>query len=106
MKFSIGKIELQKGLSRIQAIVEKRNSMPILANVLMEAKGQGDEGSLHLAATDLEVGIRGSYSASVITEGGLTASAKKLYEIVRELPEEILMEAKGQGDEGSLHHVR
>ena len=77
MKFSIEKHELRKGLSRIQAIVEKRNSMPILANVLMEATGKAESGSLELAATDLEVGIRGSYTADVASEGGLTASYEK-----------------------------
>jgi DNA polymerase-3 subunit beta len=86
MKLSIAKHELQKGLARIQAIVEKRNSMPILANVLLRA--QPKPGSLELAATDLEVGIRGAHSAEVAKEGGVTVSARKLYEIVRELPDE------------------
>jgi DNA polymerase-3 subunit beta len=90
MKLTIGKGELLTGLTRIQSIVDKRNSMPILANVLLEAKAgkKGAPGALHLAATDLEVGIRGSHEAQVDTEGSLTASAKKLFEIVRELPEE------------------
>jgi DNA polymerase-3 subunit beta len=90
MKLSITKNELQRGLTRIQAIVEKRNSMPILANVLLEAKGKGSEASLRLAATDLEVGIQGLHTADVKKEGGLTVSAKKLYEIVRELPDETV----------------
>jgi DNA polymerase-3 subunit beta len=88
MKFSIEKNELQKGLARIQAIVEKRNSMPILANVLLEASKKGKNSQLQLSATDLEVGIRGVYDAKVEAAGGVTASAKKLFEIVRELPEE------------------
>jgi DNA polymerase-3 subunit beta len=88
MKLSIARSDLLKGLARIQAIVEKRNSMPILANVLLEATGKGNEGRLLLAATDLEVGIRGSHAAKVKATGGLTVSAKKLYEIVRELPDE------------------
>ena len=50
MKLSIAKAELQKGLARIQSIVEKRNTMPILANVLLEARKQGREGMLDLAA--------------------------------------------------------
>lgn len=87
MKLSITKHELLRGLTRIQAIVEKRNSMPILANVLLEAEDSG-KGSLRLAATDLEVGMQGLYEASVAKAGGLTVSAKKLYEIVRELPDE------------------
>jgi len=95
MKLQIAKSELQKGLGRIQAIVEKRNSMPILANVLLEAeKGSGGEGVLRLAATDLEVGLRGQHTANVEKAGGLTVSAKKLFEIVRELPDEdIALEA-------------
>jgi len=88
MKLSIPKNELQQGLARIQAIVEKRNSMPILANVLLEATGKGSKGSLRLAATDLEVGIQSTHPVDVGKTGDLTISAKKLYEIVRELPEE------------------
>jgi len=92
MKLSISKGELQTGLSRLQGIVEKRNSMPILANVLMRAKVKGNEFSL--AATDLEVGIQSSHDAKVKAGGGVTVSAKKLFEIVRELPdEEIFLEA-------------
>lgn len=86
MKLSISKSELQKGLSRIQSIVEKRNSMPILANVLLEA--HGEDGRLHLSATDLEVGIRGSHEASIQEPGSLTVAARKLFELVRELPDE------------------
>jgi DNA polymerase-3 subunit beta len=86
MKLTIPKGELQRGLARIQAIVEKRNSMPILANVLLETKRK--PGRLVLSATDLEVGIRSGHEAEVEAEGSVTVSARKLYEIVRELPEE------------------
>jgi len=88
MKFSIERSELQKGLGRIQAVVEKRNSMPILANVLVETRAEGDDSGLQLSATDLEVGIRSTHAATVEVPGGVTASAKKLFEIVRELPDE------------------
>ncbi len=84
MEFRIPKNELLKGLGRIQAIVEKRNTMPILANTLIEADGE----RIFISATDLDVGIRGSYPATVTTKGSITVSAKKLYEVVRELPEE------------------
>lgn len=95
MKLSINKGELLTGLSRLQGIVEKRNSMPILANVLISATVKGKEPEqLQLAATDLEVGIQSSHDAKVATAGGVTVSAKKLFEIVRELPdEEIHLEA-------------
>jgi len=90
MKLSIEKTDLQRGLARLQAIVEKRSSMPILANVLATATGKGDAGRLELAATDLEVGIRGSQPAKIAKPGALTVSARKLYDIVRELPEETI----------------
>ena len=75
MKLVITKAELIRGIARIQAIVEKRNSMPILANVLLEARGEGEEGELELAATDLEVGIRGLHPANVSKAGALTVSS-------------------------------
>ncbi len=90
MKLSITKSEFLRGLGRIQSIVEKRNSMPILANVLIEAPEKGKETKLVLAATDLEVGIRSLHTANVSESGGLTVSAKKLFEIIRELPDETI----------------
>ncbi len=86
MKLTIAKAELQRGLARIQSIVEKRNSMPILANALLEA----NDGKLEIAATDLEVGIRGAHEAEISQAGGLTVSAKKFFEIVRELPDDAV----------------
>jgi DNA polymerase III subunit beta len=88
MKFTITKTELQRGLARIQSIVEKRNTMPILANVLIEVAGTHDNSKLELSATDLEVGIRSAHPCVADGSGSVTASAKKLYEIVRELPDE------------------
>src|SRR5512145_1400363 len=97
MKLSIDKADLQRGLARLQAIVEKRSSMPILANVLVTASGKGETGRLELAATDLEVGIRGSHPARVAKAGAITVSARKLYDIVRELPDEpIQLDASAQ----------
>jgi len=88
MKFTIGKSELLRGVGRIQSLVEKRNTMPILANVLIDAQKSGKDGLLELAATDLEVGIRSTHAADVKNPGRLTVSAKKFYEILRELPDE------------------
>lgn len=88
MKLEIEKGDLQRGLGRLQAIVEKRNSMPILANVLLTTSGEGDQGRLELAATDLEVGIRGFQSAKVLKDGAISVSARKFYDIVRELANE------------------
>ena len=88
MKLSITKSELQKGLSRIQAVVEKRSSMPILSNVLLETEKTKDGGKLVLSATDLEVGLRSEHDVELETPGGITVAARKLFEIVRELPDE------------------
>ena len=91
MNFSIEKEAFLKGLARVQGIVEKKNTIPILANVLIEA--QTDQ--ILLTATDLEVGMKSSYPAKVITPGKITVSAKKIFEIIKELPEkEITFNAK------------
>jgi DNA polymerase-3 subunit beta len=83
MHFTIEKDVFLKGLSRIQGIVEKRNTIPILANVLLETK----DGVLTLTATDLEVGMRSSYPVTTKIQGKVTVAAKKLFEIIKELPE-------------------
>ncbi len=82
MKVRIGREELLTGLQRVQGVVEKRNTMPILSNILLEAKHDGAE----IVATDLEIGMRGLYKATVLAAGGVTISARKLYEIIKELP--------------------
>jgi DNA polymerase-3 subunit beta len=83
MKFSIDREELLRGLTRIQGIVERRGTLPILANALVEA---GPEG-VALSATDLEVGVVGTYPAEVGEPGRVTLGGRKLYEIARELEE-------------------
>lgn len=81
MKLSIARDELLTGLQRVQGVVEKRNTMPVLSNVLLEAKTEG----LEIVATDLEIMMRGFYKASVKEPGAVTLSARKLYEILKEL---------------------
>ena len=81
MKLRMGRVELLTGLQRVQGVVEKRNTMPILSNILIEAKQEGVE----IVATDLEIGMRGHYKATVEKPGGITVSARKLYEIIKEL---------------------
>ncbi len=65
-----------------QSIVERRNTMPILANALIDAQ----KSKIQLTATDLEVGVRGEVEGEIVKPGTLTVNAKKLYEIVREIP--------------------
>lgn len=83
MKFIIEKTDFLKTLQRVQGIVEKRNTMPILSNVLLEA----DSGKVNFVATDLEVFIKDSSKADVKDNGTVTVNARKLFEIVKELPE-------------------
>jgi DNA polymerase-3 subunit beta len=71
-----------KGLQMVQNIVEPRQTLPILANVLLET----EEGTVRVTATDLEVGARVSVPARVVGKGAITVSARKLAEIVKELP--------------------
>ena len=85
MELTVRKTELLKELQLFQGIVERKNTIPILANVLIDAV-EGAE-SVRLAATDLEVGLRSHCVATVVKGGTLTLPAKKLFEIVRALPE-------------------
>jgi DNA polymerase III subunit beta len=71
-----------RGLQMVQNIVEPRQTLPILANVLLETEGE----NVRLTATDLEVGARVSVPARVAGKGAITVSARKLAEIVKELP--------------------
>lgn len=84
MQFRISKEIFVKALAKVQPICGTKNTMPILAHVLIEAR----DGALHLTATDLEVGVRSIYEAQIIQKGSITVSAKKIYEIVKEMPNE------------------
>ncbi|HEX9078453.1 MAG TPA: DNA polymerase III subunit beta [Desulfuromonadaceae bacterium] len=94
MEFRVDKEVFLRSLQKIQGIVEKRTSMPILSNVLIEAA----ESALHITATDLEVGMKSSYPAEVVSTGKITVGAKKLYEIVKELPNQEITFATKEND--------
>jgi DNA polymerase-3 subunit beta len=83
MELVVRKTELLRELQLFQGIVERKNTIPILANVLVEADGE----EVRLLATDLEVGLRSRCQASVAKPGSVTVPAKKLYEILKALPE-------------------
>ena len=83
MELTVGKNQLLRELQLFQGIVERKNTIPILANVLIEAKGN----EVRMLATDLEVALRSKCDALVAKGGSLTLPAKKLYEIVKALPE-------------------
>lgn len=84
MKVTIERATLLKSLSHVQSVVERRNTIPILSNVLIEAS---DNGSLKLTATDLDLQIVDTVSAKVETAGATTVSAHTLFEIARKLPD-------------------
>jgi DNA polymerase III subunit beta len=83
MELVVRKTDLLRELQLFQGIVERKNTIPILANVLLEAAGE----EVKFLATDLEVGLRSKCAASVAKGGSLTLPAKKLFEIVKALPE-------------------
>jgi DNA polymerase-3 subunit beta len=93
MELVVRKNDLLRELQLFQGIVERKNTIPILANVLMEAKGD----QVSFLATDLEVGLRSRCSASVAKGGSLTLPAKKFYEIVKSLPETEIRIAEDKG---------
>jgi DNA polymerase III subunit beta len=82
MEVHVDRDAFLKGLQMVQNIVEPRQTMPILANVLLEAEGE----SLRVTATDLEIASRVSIPARVAVAGAITLAARKLTEIVKELP--------------------
>ena len=85
MELKIGAQELARALGRLQGIVEKKSTMPILSHVLLEAK-KGNV--LHVSATDLDLSVSSEHPCEVAKEGALAVPAKHLFEIVRSLPEQ------------------
>lgn len=79
MEFTISRDDLVKELGLSQGVVEKKTTIPILSNVLIEARGE----AIELTTTDLEIGVRSSCPAKVTTEGSATVPAKKLLDYVR-----------------------
>jgi len=84
MKATIERATLLKGLGHVHSVVERRNTIPILSNVLIEA---GEEGALRLMATDLDLQINETVEADVTEPGATTVPAHTLFDIVRKLPE-------------------
>ncbi len=98
MKATIERASLFRSLGHVQSVVERRNTIPILANVLIDAGADG----LALTATDLDLTIVETVAAEVTRPGAVTAPAHTLYEIVRKLPEGAQVELAVGGDGGNL----
>lgn len=88
MKFSIDRAALLRSLNHVQSAVEKRNTIPILSNVMIKA----EEGILSLATTDMDMEINESVAANVKDPGATTAPAGTLFDIVKKLPDDSEVE--------------
>ena len=84
MEFSISKNALQKELGFVQGIVERKNTIPVLSNILIESVG---ENTIRLIGTDLDATLRCEAEADIKTSGSMCVSARKLFEIARVLPD-------------------
>jgi len=107
MKFSMERAALLEALGHVQNVVERRNTIPILSNVLMSA----DNGVINFVATDLDIEISESTSADIAVSGDVTAPAHTLYDIARKLPDgsEVSLSVGSDGrlevDAGRSHFV-
>jgi DNA polymerase-3 subunit beta len=98
MKISIERGALLKAVAQAQSVVERRNTIPILANVLIEAEGN----SVSFRATDLDIEVVDKTDAMVERAGATTVSAVTLHEIVRKLPDGALVQLTDDGATGRL----
>ncbi|MBN2644539.1 MAG: DNA polymerase III subunit beta [Desulfuromonadaceae bacterium] len=91
MKIETKKHEILDILCLLQTIIERKKTLPILSNILIETI---TEDTIQVTATDLEIGIKAKVNATIIEEGKITIPAKKLYEIIKELPDEKIQLTK------------
>ena len=95
MDFIVSKQSLQRELSFVQGVVEKKNTIPVLSNILIESLG---ENAIRITGTDLDVTIRCDTEAEIKTAGAICVQARKLFEIVRLLPDAPIMFTKEDND--------
>ncbi|WP_024276664.1 DNA polymerase III subunit beta [Xanthobacter sp. 126] len=98
MKVTVERAELLKSLSHVHRVVERRNTIPILANVLIKAA----KGTLELKATDLDLEVVESVPAETGQPGATTVPAHVLYDIVRKLPDGAQVQLEAGGERGTL----
>jgi DNA polymerase III subunit beta len=102
MKLTIERVALLKALGHVQSVVERRNTIPILSNVLLRADGTGPGATLALSATDMDLEIIEQVPARIERTGRTTAPAHTLYDIVRKLPEGAQIELEASGERGAM----
>ena len=98
MKLKADRATLIKALAHVQSVVERRNTIPILANVMIAVR----DGALTLTATDMEIAIVEDVAATSVRNGACTAPAATLYEIVRKLPDGAEVELDHPGGDAQL----
>src|SRR5262249_5805512 len=98
MKLSIERSALLRSLAHVQSVVERRNTIPILSNVLIEAT----PGALRLTATDLDIEIVERTDAKVARPGSVTAPAHMRYDIVHKLPRAAQLQLEHSGEDPRL----
>ncbi len=98
MRVTLEKSAFLKALNHVQSVVERRNTIPILSNVMVQAKG----GEVKLTATDLDIEIVESAAGDVAQDGAATVPAHMLYDIVRKLPDGAQLELNQAGDKGRI----
>lgn len=98
MRVTIERSAFLRSLNHVQSVVERRNTIPILSNVLIQAA----KGSLRLTATDLDIEVVETVAAEIARDGASTAPALILYDIVRKLPDGAQLEIEQGPDEGRL----
>jgi len=94
VEFNIQRNILLTGIQKTLGIVEKKTTMPILNNVLIRA----EDGKITIVATDREITLVANYDAEMISDGDVTVSAKKLYEMIREMPESLIHVIKDENN--------
>ncbi|MCK5295887.1 MAG: DNA polymerase III subunit beta, partial [Alphaproteobacteria bacterium] len=94
MKLTVERSELLKSLTHVQGVVERKNTIPILSNIMLEA----EDSRLKLKATDLDIEITEIISVEIMESGSITAPAHMLYDIVRKLPEGSQVEISSVAD--------
>jgi DNA polymerase-3 subunit beta len=103
MKLTIERVALLKALGHVQSVVERRNTIPILSNVLLRADSGGPAGGgLALSATDMDLEIVERVPAQIERAGRITAPAHTLYDIVRKLPDGAQIEVEASGERSTM----
>lgn len=94
MEVRIGRDHFLSGVQKVQGIVETKGAMPILSHLLLSTEKDG----ICIQATDLEIGTRGFYPANVVAKGSVALNARKLFDIVRELPDQEIHMVREDND--------